>query len=146
MGGTSQRAHFIGHPQFLIFHKVGAREVEFMEYLEIMHVSLLRKIVVEYLRCIQESTCCQNTLVCNTCMFSYVEYTWWIFMSNIWMVYCSQIFMLNIWTFDNYTTSHWQYVNCNYVFRQIMYWTVSYSMSTGCQQHEQETVLLEHTT
>ena len=49
MGGTSQRAHVVGHLQFLIFHKVGAGEVELVEHLEIMHVSLLRDIPVEYL-------------------------------------------------------------------------------------------------
>ena len=55
MGGTSQRAHVIGHLQFLIFHKVGAVEVEWVEHLEIMHVSLLRDIAVEYLLCIEYS-------------------------------------------------------------------------------------------
>ena len=49
VSGTSQRAHVVGHPQFLIFHKVGAGEVELVEHLEIMNVSLLRDIPVEYL-------------------------------------------------------------------------------------------------
>ena len=49
MGGTSQTVHVVGHPQFLIFHKVRAGEVELVEHLEIMHVSFLRKIAVEYL-------------------------------------------------------------------------------------------------
>ena len=49
VGGTSQRAHVVGHPQFLIFHRVGAGEVELVEHLEIMHVSLIRDIPVEYL-------------------------------------------------------------------------------------------------
>ena len=69
VGGTSQRAHVIGHLQFLIFHKVGAGEVELVEHLEIMHVSLLRDIPVEYFSLIGYSKCSRNTFLCNSCIF-----------------------------------------------------------------------------
>ena len=66
VGGTSQTAHVVGHPQFLILHKVGAGEVELVEHLEIMHVSVLRDIAVEYFSFITYSKCSRNTFLCNT--------------------------------------------------------------------------------
>ena len=68
MGGTSQGVHVVGHPQFLIFHKVRAGEVELLEHLEIMHVSLVRNIAVEYLERINMITCIENTLQRTYCM------------------------------------------------------------------------------
>ena len=45
---TFEKLNIVGLPQFLVFHKVGASEIELLEHLKIMHVSYLMNIAVEY--------------------------------------------------------------------------------------------------
>ena len=45
---TSSKMSIVGLPPFMIFHKVGAGEIELVQHLEIMHVSYTMNITVEY--------------------------------------------------------------------------------------------------
>ena len=45
---TSSKMSIVGLPPFMIFHKVGAGEIELVQHLEIMHVSYAMNITVEY--------------------------------------------------------------------------------------------------
>ena len=45
---TSSKMSIVGLPPFMIFHKVGAGEIELVQHLEIMNVSYTMNITVEY--------------------------------------------------------------------------------------------------